>query len=287
MNGKYGHVRSLKATPDQITSLKAMLNSGDIVLGKTALVHGKGAAFDDASIHVPETLSIPKSIHRRDLASLFGAPANAGGNGNSGTGNGNKSYIITFSSKEDAGPAAKCQALSKAHGGAVGHIYTKVLNGCSATLPKAAVDALKGNPNIASIEEDSVVTVSDVPSWGLDRINQQDLPLDGVIEKVDASGVKVYIIDTGVYGDHADFVGVISSSNCHKSMVSSEPDALDDGNGHGYVSESYLQKLGTFVYCTSSFILLTTSLVVSPYILTQDSCCIHGVRSRVRSRREL
>jgi hypothetical protein len=35
-------------------------------------------------------------------------------------------------------------------------------------------------------------------SWGLDRINQCALPLDGIGTKQDATGVRVFIIDTGV-----------------------------------------------------------------------------------------
>lgn len=179
----------------------------------------------------------------RNLTSLFGAPANAGSNGNGNSnrgpdGNGNKDYIITFSSKDGTGPGAKCQALAQAHGGAVGRVFTKVLNGCSATLPRAAANALKSNPNIASIEEDGFATASTVPSWGLDRINQVDLPLDGVTEKVNASGVRVYILDTGVYGAHSDFTGVLDpTSTCHFSPYAFDgydnENALVDGHGHG------------------------------------------------------
>lgn len=238
VNGETGHVRTINATPDQIASLKAMLDSGEIVLGKTALIHGQDAEFDGTSLHVPEDLSITKSIHRRDLTALFAgtggedyAPKRQrGGNPN---GNSNKDYIVTFSSKDSTGPGTKCQALARANGGTVGHVYTKVMNGCSATLPKAAANALKGNPNIASIEEDGVVTASAVASWGLDRINQMNLPLDDSNTKVDASGVRVYIVDTGVYPNHDDFAGVLDpSSTCHFTSFSDQA-ALEDGHGHG------------------------------------------------------
>ena len=48
------------------------------------------------------------------------------------------------------------------------------------------------------MEEDSVVTINE-DSWGLDRINQPDLPLDDYYDGgTDGAGVRVYVIDTGV-----------------------------------------------------------------------------------------
>jgi subtilisin family serine protease len=73
-------------------------------------------------------------------------------------------------------------------------------------------------------------TQSPVPSWGLDRIDAEDDPLDGSYGYVSTgSGVTVYVIDTGVRSDHADLGG----------RVSAGWSAIDDGrgtedcNGHG------------------------------------------------------
>ena len=52
---------------------------------------------------------------------------------------------------------------------------------------------------------------------------------------MDASGVKVYILDTGIQGTHTEFSGMIdSSSTCHGDFVN-EGNPLSDGHGHGYV----------------------------------------------------
>lgn len=62
------------------------------------------------------------------------------------------------------------------------------------------------------------------------------LPLDGQFTKQNASGVTVWILDTGIRGDHEEFDGIINATDtCHFSVISSEPDALTDKKGHGQV----------------------------------------------------
>ena len=50
--------------------------------------------------------------------------------------------------------------------------------------------------------------------------------------QVDASGVKVYILDTGVRSTHTEFAGMIGTG-CSASFIDGETNPLDDGNGHG------------------------------------------------------
>jgi len=67
--------------------------------------------------------------------------------------------------------------------------------------------------------------------WGLDRIDQFNLPLDqATYEQRDASGVRVYVLDTGIHEGHPNLS--LSNNNCHFSAYDGQS-ALVDGHGHG------------------------------------------------------
>jgi len=73
---------------------------------------------------------------------------------------------------------------------------------------------------------------AEVPSWGLDRINQCERPLDDVVTKQNAAGVMVFVFDTGVYGEHDEFKDIIGPDDCHLSIVEGK-NPLEDEDGHG------------------------------------------------------
>jgi subtilisin family serine protease len=163
-------------------------------------------------------------------------------------------YIISFKDKGQS-PAKRCEALAKSNRGVVQYVYDQVLNGCSLMVPvgdaPAAFNAFKKNPTVSMVEEDQVMSIDDtnevhiildstnrmlqvqVPSWGLDRINQCARPLDDQESKQDAGGVTVFIIDTGIYAAHDEFAGAIGVADvCHASFIAGG-NALNDDNGHG------------------------------------------------------
>jgi subtilisin family serine protease len=98
-------------------------------------------------------------------------------------------------------------------------------------MPADRAADLAKDPTVATVEADTTVkTAVAPPSWGLDRIDQADLPLDGsYTQPVSASAVTVYVIDSGVRITHQDFGGRATHGY---DFVDNDPVA-DDGLGHG------------------------------------------------------
>jgi len=69
------------------------------------------------------------------------------------------------------------------------------------------------------------------PSWGIDRIDQLDLPLSqtAYAPAYDGSGASVFVIDTGINASHADFAGRVGAGY---DFVDDDDDPADC-NGHG------------------------------------------------------
>jgi subtilisin family serine protease len=86
-----------------------------------------------------------------------------------------------------------------------------IINGFAASLNKGQLNALRQNADVEYIEEDAVVQADATQSgatWGLDRIDQRALPLNGTYNyTTTASTVTAYIIDTGLQANHSDFGG--------------------------------------------------------------------------------
>lgn len=73
------------------------------------------------------------------------------------------------------------------------------------------------------------------PSWGLDRVNQRDLPLDAEWNYSSHNGtdVHIFIIDTGISSSHPEFQGRLSDGfSTIRSWKKNIP-SWDDGHGHG------------------------------------------------------
>ena len=74
------------------------------------------------------------------------------------------------------------------------------------------------------------VPVASARSWGLDRVDQRSLPLDGQIARAgNGVGVNVYVIDTGVYASNVEFAGRVGTGY----SVISDGRGTTDCHGHG------------------------------------------------------
>lgn len=91
------------------------------------------------------------------------------------------------------------------------HEYRTALKGFSTTMSQARAAAMAADPRVAYIEQNATVRVADTQNgatWGLDRIDQRDLPLSTTYSyNTTASNVTAYIIDTGIRTSHSEFGG--------------------------------------------------------------------------------
>jgi aqualysin 1 len=143
-------------------------------------------------------------------------------------------YIVVFKSRV-ADPAAEARNLMRGHRGQIHHTYSYAIKGFSATLPEAAYNAILKNPNVDYVEQDATVyawetTTQTGATWGIDRIDQTDLPLNqSYTYDQNGAGVLAYIIDTGIRASHVEFTGRIASG--FTAILDGRGTA--DCNGHG------------------------------------------------------
>jgi len=113
------------------------------------------------------------------------------------------------------------------------HSYSHALRGFAVSADDEALKHLLNDDRIAYVEEDGVVTISATQSnatWGLDRVDQRDLPLNSTyIYDTTASNVNTYIVDTGVLGSHSQFTGRMIGGY----TAISDGRGTTDCNGHG------------------------------------------------------
>jgi subtilisin family serine protease len=142
-------------------------------------------------------------------------------------------YIVVIKAKAPSSARTEARRQAVKQGGQIRFDYTAALKGFAATLPDRAIEALRHNPNVAYIEADSRVSIDTTQTpatWGLDRIDQRNLPLNNAYNyDFTGTGVTAYIIDTGIRGTHTQFGGRVLSGFTSVS----DGNGTNDCNGHG------------------------------------------------------
>lgn len=146
-------------------------------------------------------------------------------------------YIVILN--KDIGPAKDfAQNIAKQHGGRILQSYDSALKGFAIYLPDTAgtafIEAMKKNPQVLSVENDTVVNIDATTQtnadWGLDRIDQKALPLNSTYSySQTGTGTTAYIVDTGILSTHQEFSGRVLNGY----TAISDGNGTTDCNGHG------------------------------------------------------
>ncbi|WP_342787151.1 S8 family peptidase [Saccharothrix saharensis] len=142
------------------------------------------------------------------------------------------SYIVVYDQMSTQSVDALTADLSAKYDAQVDFTYRHALKGFAGTLSERDARRLAAEPGVAYVQQNGEVkatgTQPNPPSWGLDRIDQRDLPLDSSYTYPnDGTGVTAYIIDTGIRTTHSDFGGRASWGT--NTVDSNNTDC----NGHG------------------------------------------------------
>ncbi len=139
------------------------------------------------------------------------------------------SYVVVFKAKPKTDLTAQ---LATKHAAKITHVYDAALHGFAAQMSEQEAKRLAADPRVDFVSQDTIVRAMpnqpSPPSWGLDRIDQRNRPLNNnYTYNTTAANVHAYIIDTGIRVTHVDFGGRATFDFNSAGGVNT------DCNGHG------------------------------------------------------
>ncbi len=141
---------------------------------------------------------------------------------------------IASEARPNALVSSVARQMAASHRMNVRRSFDHALRGFVVNADDNALARLLADPRVAYVEEDGIVSVGATQSgatWGLDRVDQRNLPLSGSYTyNRTASGVHAYIIDTGVLTGHSQFTGRMGNGF---RAIADDGRGTSDCNGHG------------------------------------------------------
>jgi subtilisin family serine protease len=139
-------------------------------------------------------------------------------------------YVVIFRQGSDAPRVSRALAGPQDR---VTEVINQIFPGAIVDMHPRRVAAWAGHPLVERIEPEIAISTSTTqssPPWGLDRIDQVALPLDGRYTAPSAAaGVRAYVVDSGITASHPDFGGRVLSG----FSAINDGRSTADCNGHG------------------------------------------------------
>ena len=150
-------------------------------------------------------------------------------------------YIVVFKNGTPD-PVGVARTMGSVPGSSIRHVFQHALQGFTGTLSPATVTALRKDPRVKYVEAVQPVILPAVTQTqapiGLDRIDQISRPLSTTYRYgPTGSGVRIYLIDSGIRTAHQDFGGRASVG---KDFRPEDGQNGQDCFGHGTAAASLI-----------------------------------------------